>query len=292
MRARQGAGIKPYHLGVATDLMPSGHGPQPDEPRHYEPPRRFRRGAAIAALILGTLGFAISAVGVAIAVLPRHFTAGERQQILSWEVGGRWRAMPAGQIFPALVQYTLPSTVIQDYPPLELQAVRVAIAPQAACTTAAVTDAAAAGLLRKEGCAAVLRATYIDQTSSFVVTIGVAVLASTSAATAASGDLAHPAVAAERGSGPLPAGVRTVHFGGAASYLYDYSRQISSAIAAGPYLVMYAAGYSDGRPRVQLAHDSYSQAEMSSVAKGVASSVASGLGHQPSAPHCPGSPGC
>ncbi len=280
MRARQQAGIKPYHLGVATDLMPDGHGPQPDEPRHDERPRRFRRAAASVALILGILGFAISAVGLAIAVLPRHFTAGEQQQILSWEVGGRWRAMAAGQIFPAMVRYTLPSTVIQDYPPLDLQAVRVAIAPQAACTTAAVTDAAAAEILRNEGCAAVLRATYIDQTSSFVVTVGVAVLASTSAATAASGDLAQPS------------GVRTVHFGGAASYLYDYSRQISSAITAGPYLVMYAAGYSDGRPHVQLAHDSYSQAEMSSVAQGVASSVASGLGHQPAVPHCPGSPGC
>lgn len=280
MRARQGAGIKPYHLGVATDLMPGGHGPQPDEPRHDGRPRRLRRAAASVALILGILGFAISAVGLAIAVLPRHFTAGQRQQIVSWEVGGRWRAMAAGQIFPALVRYTLPSTVIQDYPPLDLQAVRVAIAPQAACTTSAVTDAAAAEMLRDKGCAAVLRATYIDQTSSFVVTVGVAVLASTSAATAASGDLAQPS------------GVRTVHFGGAASYLYDYSRQISSAITAGPYLVMYAAGYSDGRPHVQLAHDSYSQAEMSSVAQGVASSVASGLGHQPPVPRCPGSAAC
>jgi hypothetical protein len=278
-------------LDVATDLMADGHGPHADEPRH-DGRRRFHRGAAIAALIIGALGFVVSAAGLAIAVLPRHFTAGQQQQIVAWQVGGRWRAMPAGQIFPASVQYTLPSTVIQAYPPLELQAERVAIAPQAACTMAAMTDAAAVAVLRKEGCAAVLRATYIDQTSSFVVTVGVAVFASTSAATAASGDLARPALAAERDSGPVPAGVRTVHFTGPAGVLYDYSRQISAAVTAGPYLVMYAAGYSDGRPRVPLAHDSYSQAEMSSVAQGVASSVASGLGAQPPAPHCPGSPGC
>lgn len=288
MRARQGAGIKPYHLDVATDLRPDGHGPHADEPRH----KRFHRGVAIAALILGVLGFVVSAAGLAIAVLPRHFTAGQQQQIVAWQVGGRWRAMPAGQIFPASVQYTLPATVIQDYPPLELQAERVAIAPQAACTTAAVTDAPAVAVLRKEGCAAVLRATYIDQTSSFVVTVGVAVLASTSAATVASSDLARPALAAARDSGSLPGGVRTVRFSGAASLLYDYSRQISAAITAGPYLIMYAAGYSDGRPPVQVAHDSYSQAEMSSMAQGVASSVAGGLGAQPPAPRCPGSPGC
>ena len=148
-----------------------------------------------------------SAAGLAIAVLPRHFTAGQQRQIMAWEIGGRWRAMPAGQIFPSSVQYTLPSTVIKDYPALGLEATRVAIAPQAACTTAVMTDAAAAEMLRKEGCAAVLRATYIDQTSSFVVTVGVAVLSSSSAATAA-------ATAAAHDQGPLPAGVRVVQFSG------------------------------------------------------------------------------
>lgn len=277
---------------MVTDLT-GGPGPDGGEPARAERRPRLQRGAAIAALLLGLGGFAVSAVGLAIAVLPRHFTAGQQQQIMAWEVGGRWRGMQAGQIFPAGVRYSLPSTVIQDDPPLELQAVRVAIAPESACTTTAVTDAEAAQVLHKEGCAAVLRATYIDQTSSFVVTVGVAVLPSPSAATAASGDLTGPSLAAERGTaGSLAAGVRIVHFTGAASDLYDYSRQISATMTDGPYLVMYAAGYSDGRPRVQLAHDSYSQAEMSSMAQGVASSVASGLGAQPPSPHCPGSPGC
>ncbi len=212
---------------------------------------------------------------------------------MAWEVGGRWRQMSAGKIFPSLVGYSLPVTVIQSYPPLTLEAVRVAIAPQSGCA-AAVTDTAAAAVLRRNGCEALLRATYIDQTSSFVVTVGVAVLPTPGAAATASTDMSGTRLAADRatGAGALPGGVRTVHFGGTAAGLYDYSRQIAASLPAGPYLVLYAAGYSDGRPRVQLAHDSYSQAEMSSMARGVASSVADGLGVPPAPPHCPGGPGC
>ncbi len=272
---------------------------------------RFRRGAAIVALVLGLIGFAVCAVAVAIAVLPRHFTGGQRQQIMAWEVQKRWRAMPAGQIFPATVGYSLPDGIVPDDPPLTLQAVRIAIAPQSKCA-GAVTSAAAASLLRRNGCAAILRATYIDQTSSFVVTVGVAVLPTPGVASTVSSDLSDPQLAAGAGqvqssaaagghgesstaartSGALPPGVSTVRFGGAAGGLYDYSRQISSTIPAGPYLVMYAAGYSDGRPHVQLAHDSYSQAEMASMAQGVATSVAGELGTPPPPPHCPGGPGC
>jgi hypothetical protein len=243
-------------------------------------------------MVLGSLGLLVSAYEVVIAALPRQFTAEERQQIVAWEISGRWRDMAAGKIFPASVGYSLPPTVIQDDPSLELQAMRVAIAPAATCGTAAVTDTTAADVLRRDGCEAILRATYVDQTSSFVVTVGIAVLPTAAAATAASGDLSVPSLAAERETAQLPPGVRTIHFTGPASSLYDYSRQLSATLTAGPYLVMYAAGYSDGRPPVRLARDSYSQAEMTSVAQGVAGSVASGLGGQPGAPHCPGSPGC
>jgi hypothetical protein len=282
---------------------------------------RFRRGAAIVALVLGLIGLVGCAVAVAIAVLPRHFSAGEQQQIIAWEVQKRWRAMPAGRIFPATVGYSLPDGIVPDDPPLTLQAVRIAIAPQSSCT-AAVTSSAAASLLHRNGCSAILRATYIDQTSSFVVTVGIAVLPTPGAASAVSSDLADPQLAAAAGPGQssaaaagpgqssaaaggpgqssaaastrgaLPPGVSTVRFSGAAGGLYDYSRQISSTMPTGPYLVMYAAGYSDGRPHVQLAHDSYSQAEMASMAQGVASSVAGDLGTPPPPPHCPGGPGC
>lgn len=239
---------------------------------------------------MGWLGFLASAIGVAIALLPRHFTATEQQRIAAWEVSGRWRGMAAGQIFPSPVEYSLPANVIQGYSPLMLEAVRVAIAPESGCA-AAVTDSSAAAVLRRNGCQALLRATYIDQTSSFVVTVGVAVLPTPSAAATASTGMSGTRLAAERANA-LPSGVRTVHFTGAAAGLYDYNRQLAATLAAGPYLVLYSAGYSDDRPRVQLAHDSYSQAEMSSMAQGIASSVASDLDAQPPAPHCPGDPGC
>jgi len=74
--------------------------------------------------------------------------------------------------------------------------------------------------------------------------------------------------------------------------MYDYSRQISASFADGPYLVMYAAGYADSRPRVPVVSDRYSDAEMTSLAKGVAQLVADTLAARPASPHCPGSPGC
>lgn len=299
--------VPPYHLSVATD----GEQSLGDKPR-------FRRGAAIVALVLGLIGLVVCAVAVAIAVLPRHFSAGEQRQIIAWEVQKRWRTMPAGQIFPATVGYSLPDGIVPNDPPLTLRAVRIAIAPQSSCA-AAVTSIAAGSLLHRNGCSAILRATYIDQTSSFVVTVGIAVLPTPAAASMVSSGLAglqiaaagHSSTAAAgRGqtstaaggpggsstaahtSGVLAPGVSTMRFSGAAGGLYDYSRQISSTVPAGPYLVMYAAGYADGRPHVQLAHDSYSQAEMASMAQGVASSVAGDLGTPPPPPHCPGGPGC
>jgi len=259
----------------------------------YRPPGKpgFRRVAAVAALVLGLAGLVISCAGLVIAILPRHFTAGQQQAIMDWEVNGRWRNLPAGKIFPDSVGYTLPGTVIQEDPPLTLRAVRVAISPQTGCASGA-SDAAAAEVLHRDGCEAMLRATYVDQTMSFVMTVGIAVLPTAGAATAASDGLSVTQLAAARGSSALPAGVRTVHFDGADGAMYDYSKQLSATVAAGPYLVMYSAGYADGRPRVQLAHDSYSQAEITSFAQGVATVVANGLGSAPAAPHCPGAPGC
>jgi hypothetical protein len=55
---------------------------------------------------------------------------------------------------------------------------------------------------------------------------------------------------------------------------------------------MYAVGYADSRPRVPVSDDPYSDAEMSSMAVGVARSVARTLAAAPAPPHCPGAPGC
>ena len=126
------------------------------------------------------------------------------------------------------------------------------------------------------------------------MTVGVAVLPSDAAATKANQSLAQPRLTAAGNTqaGRLAAGILVVRYRGTAAGLYDYSRQISASFADGPYLVLYAAGYADSRPRVPVASDRYSYAEMTSLAEGVAQSVADTLAAPPPSPHCPGAPGC
>ena len=158
-----------------------------------------------------------------------------------------------------------------------------------------MTSAAVGAVLRKEGCQAVLRATYVDATRSFVMTVGVAVLPDSAAAASVHTKLATLRLAAARqanGASLLPAGVLVRRDGGARGRTYDYNRQISASFTAGPYVVMYAAGYADSRPRVPVSQDAYSHADMTSLAMGVARSVANRLGARPAPPHCPGAPGC
>ncbi len=253
---------------------------------------RGRRTAALIALVLGLAGFVISATGMATQLLPRRFSAAQQQQIENWEIAGRWQQLTAGRIFPASIGYQLPATVLQDATPLNLTALRVAIAPQSGCTRA-VTTTTAATVLRRDGCKAVLRATYVDATWSYVMTVGVAVLPSHAAAVKAHQSLsqARLTTADKAAAWPL-AGVLVIRYRGAAAAMYDYSRQISASVAAGPYLIMYAAGYADSRPRVPVASDHYSNAEMTSLARGVAQSLEETLAATPASPHCPGTPGC
>ena len=261
-----------------------------------DPPRRGvrgRRAAALTVLVLGLAGLVISVYGMAIQLLPRQFSAAQRQQIANWEIASRWQQLSAGQIFPASVPYQLSDTVLQDATPLDLNAQRIGIAPQSGCG-ADVTTSAAAAVLRRDGCRAVLRATYVDSTWSYVMTVGVAVLPSHTAAAKASQSLAQPRLTAADNAetGRVPAGIQVIRYRGTAAAMFDYSRQISASFAKGPYLVMYAVGYADSRPRVPVASDHYSYAEMTSLAQGVAHSVADTLAAQPATPHCPGSPGC
>ena len=256
---------------------------------------RGRRVAAAIALILGVAGFAVSLTGVAVQLLPRHFTVEQQRQIQAWEVMRRWQLLPAGQIFPASVSYQLSAKTLQDQEPLQLNAFRVSVAPQESDCAKAVTSAAAGAVLRKNGCQAVLRATYVDATRSFVMTVGVAVLPDSAAAASVHTKLATLRLAAARqanGASLLPAGVLVLRYGGAGGRTYDYNRQISASFTAGPYVVMYAAGYSDGRPRVPVSRDEYSEGEMTNMAAGVAHKVAHTLAATPPPPRCPGAPGC
>ena len=176
-----------------------------DQPRRAPRGARGRRAAAVIALALGLAGFVISATGMATQLLPRRFSAAQQQQIENWEIAGRWQQLSAGQIFPSSVSYQLSATVLQDATPLNLNALRVAIAPQGGCGTG-VTTSAAAEVLRRDGCKAILRATYVDATWSYVMTVGVAVLPSDAAAAKADQSLSQPRLAAAHQ--PRPAGWR------------------------------------------------------------------------------------
>src|SRR5262249_23720882 len=93
-----------------TDGGPAGASPNGASPSGARPggvPARGRRAAAICVLILGLAGLAVSVSGVAVQLLPRHFTASQQRQIQAWEVIRRWQTMPAGQVFPASIPYQL-----------------------------------------------------------------------------------------------------------------------------------------------------------------------------------------
>ena len=262
----------------------------PGAVRPAHPASRRRRGgagttAAFAAAIVGGIGLVVSLAGLAVQLLPRHFSAAQQRQIMAWEVSRRWRSLAAGDIFAPSVRYQLPASAVADLTGVDLEAARVGIAPQSTC--AAGTDAAAAGVLDARGCQALLRATYTDESATYVLTVGVAVLPSAAQASAAEAAIAAGA------SGYLDPGVHAVPFAGTpAGSFGDAQRQISRSLTAGPYVVMYTAGYADGRPRVSIGEDGYAASEMTSAARGVAGAVAATLASPPPVPSCPGAPGC
>ncbi len=268
-----------------------GADPASEEPRD-SPPRRI--GLTVAALVVGVAVLAASIVGVTLALLPRQFTASQAQQIMAWETAKRWRSWPAGKIFPPTIGYQVPAGSLQANSGLGLTAYRAGIGPQTSC--AAATDPTAGRVLGQNGCAALLRATYTDATGAFVTTVGIAVLPSSQASDAARDALTAAGKATPGTStavGGQGTGVRALPVDGTlAAGFGNAQRQISSVVPSGPYLIMYASGYTDGRPREQLQPNQYAEGEMVSVSVGIANSVAARIGAPPAAPHCPGAPGC
>jgi hypothetical protein len=263
---------------------PPGYQEQPPGPR---PRRRGAASTAIAgiALGLGLIGLVVSLFGVATLLLPRRFTAEQQREIVNWEFGRKWRVLSAGAIFPASISYPPPAE-LDGGSPLTLTAGRVGIAPQAACRAA--TDPAAAAVLVRNGCSAVLRATYADGTESYVVTVGVAVLPSTTQAAAAVRELGRAADA-----GGIAPGVRPVAFKDTpAAWFTDQRRQLSGSVRAGTYVALYTVGYADSRPREPVSGDSYADSEMTSVGRGVARAVLAHIAPSVPTPHCPGTTGC
>src|SRR5215831_4311273 len=177
-------GAQAWPEGYPGSGLQPGVAGQPGLPPSPGGPRRARNGTsravAVAMLIVGVVGLGASLAGAVMQLLPRQFSAHQRQQILDWEAGQRWRELPAGTIFPARVTYPAPSKLGGA---LTLHAIRIGIAKQASCPAAA--DPAVGRVLTRSGCQAMLRATYADATNSFVVTVGVAAFPSAAQANAA-----------------------------------------------------------------------------------------------------------
>ena len=146
------------------------------------------------------------------------------------------------------------------------------------------SDLAAGRVLSAGHCAALLRATYADETDSMLVTVGVAVMPSAGAARSAAGKLSAGQEAT--------ASARSPFHGTLAASFADRHRQLSWATSDGPYVIMSTAGYANGMPQVSVVSDPYADQEMTSVANGIADAVGAPLGLQPPTPTCPGAPGC
>lgn len=247
-----------------------------------------RRGAwerpalLLAGLALGLAGLVAGGLGVAAQFLPRTFTASQRAQIMAWEVANRWRAWPAGQVFPSKLPYSLSGAAFGGGIGLNLTAHRVGITRRTSCQ--GVADAWLTQQLSTQGCRAVLRATYEDATEELATTVAVAVLDKPGGEGVVLRALSGRRSAVTVRPVPFRRTVVARFVGTGQRLPWDH--------VAGPYLVLATVGYADGRPWVGTADDSYTRAEMQGLVSGVAQDVASHLGDPPPLPHCPGSPGC
>lgn len=237
----------------------------------------LERGLRFRSAYLTIMGvvLAVAAVNVllgSVGLLQEHrsrpLTEAERASYVAQDVARRWRAWPAGMVFPEELPYTALGRTPQ-------YARRVGIAPEAPCSS--VVDSPVASVLRAHGCRTMLRATYVDQTSTFAVTVGVAVLPSERARTEAASDL------------PVDdrVGVRPVAFPGTVTDTFGAAqRQRTGWIGAGPYIVFSTVGYTDGRTRASVPLEEQVNSEMWPVAETVAGRIARALGEPPDVPRC------
>src|SRR6266702_1309007 len=221
--------------------QPQWGSPPPWGQQPAQPPVRPRRGgsgvrgaALVASLLLVAAVCLVTAVVAGMearAEQTRPPTAAERSQAAAAAVADRWQRWPTGMIFPASLSYTT-SLLTQE------TARRIGIGPGYACSAALAGPVA--GLARRDGCRAAVRATYADQLQGVLFTTGVLAFPTPERAAAFA-----RAIAADR----LPAGLRALAFPRTVSARFDdAARQVTTRRQAGPYVVITVAGYADGRP--------------------------------------------
>ncbi len=212
----------------------SGSGQAPPVPPAVAPatkPRRAGRLVLLIVLIIAGLGGIVGGGTMLALELTRGATSAEAAVAGSQELVSRWERLTAGTIFPAKVTYLDPDGV-------KTTASLVGIAPPASC--GAAIDPQEASALRHFGCQVVLRATYVDASRTLLITAGIAVMASPSAASEADVNLSG------NHYGP---GLRVVTFSGTVAEKFGNAQRafMGYAQTTGPYLFLYAAGYADGR---------------------------------------------
>ncbi|WP_147425125.1 hypothetical protein [Bailinhaonella thermotolerans] len=199
---------------------------------------------------------------------PRPLTAAEQEQYVRDEIARRWHAWPVGKVFPDDVEYLGLARVRQ-------KAKRVGIAPETSCANG--LDRQASEPLVANGCLRLLRATYVDQTATFMITVGVAVLQDEPARQRAAERLP-----VDDRVGVLPVGFpRTVTEGFGVA-----QRQRTGWVSTGPYIVFSTAGYTDGRTREAVPPEQSTHSELWPTAQTIAGRIARLLGDPPPVPRC------
>ncbi|WP_283135615.1 hypothetical protein [Rhizohabitans arisaemae] len=232
--------------------------------------RRRRILLALSGLMLavGSITLLTGGFGLIEQTRARPLTPQERERYIREDVALRWRSWPAAMVFPDGVEYAGLEEV-QQY------ARRIGIADAVPCGTA--VDARVGAVLDRHGCTAMLRATYVDQSSSFVITVGIAVLQDEQARARLVRELP-----VDGRSGVLP-----VAFPGTvASGFGPAQRQRTGWVSAGPYVVFSTAGYADGRRREAVPPEELLHSELWPTAQTVAGRIARQLSEPPEVPRC------
>jgi hypothetical protein len=207
----------------------------PDVPGDRPSPRDRRRrlrGLVTSVAALCCLAVAIVAGKAARAELTSKPTPAELSAAAALAVADRWRSWPAGRIFPGDLGYTTNLLTRET-------ARRIGIAPQTACP--AGLDPVLRRLAARNGCLAVLRATYVDELQGVVYTVGVLAFAS--------GRGAERFVRGLDSDKSGVVGLSALAFPGTASAAFsDAARQASTAQRRGSYVGLTVSGYADGRP--------------------------------------------
>ncbi|MET8868032.1 hypothetical protein ABZW11_34315 [Nonomuraea sp. NPDC004580] len=232
---------------------------------------RYRRAFVVllgAIIAVSALVVLLGTVGLFTETRSRPLTSAEQSRYQQEEIARRWQAWPATGVFPEEVRY-LGLDRAQQY------ARRVGIAPETECGKG--VDASVAGVLQNHGCVTLLRATYIDQTATFVFTVGVAVLKDEESRVSAGEELTQ-----DDRVGVLPVafpGTVTERFG-------PDQRQRTSWVGAGPYIVFSTGGYADGRTRAAIPPEEILHSELWPAAKSIGNQIAYFLADPPTVPPC------